>query len=259
MFPYISIFGRNIGTYGICMALGVFLAALLAMRKAKKKQIAPWDILIVGAAAIGVAMLCGGLLYTFVTYPVEFIIEQLKAGNFAIFSGGIVFYGGLIGGIFGGILGLKIAKCNTGDLFRCVVPFIPLGHAIGRVGCLLAGCCHGFEYDGFLAVYYPNSVSGLPADQGYFPVQPLESVLNVAICGLLLLYEKRAKRAYDMLFAYLGCYAVTRFCLEMLRGDGIRGIYFGLSVSQWISIGMLAACAVYYLLCWLKNKKEQAQ
>jgi phosphatidylglycerol:prolipoprotein diacylglycerol transferase len=228
------------------------------MRKAKKQNVSPYDIIIVAATAMGIGLLCGGLLYTFVTYPLDFIIQQLKAGNWDIFGGGIVFYGGLIGGIFGGILGMRIAKCKTGDLLRCVVPFIPVGHAIGRLGCLFAGCCHGFAYDGFLAVYYPNSVAGLPADQGYFPVQLLEAVLNVGICVLLLRYEKRAKRSYDMLFAYLACYGVSRFCLEMLRGDGIRGIYFGLSTSQWISVGIWVACGIYFLLCRCKEQKEKA-
>lgn len=259
MFPYISVFGKNIGTYGLCMAVGVILAVCLAMLKAKKKDVLPWDILIVGAAAIGAAVICGGLMYTFVTFPLDEIIRQVLAGNFAAISGGIVFYGGLIGGILGGFLGIRLAGCNTGRLMSCVVPYIPLGHAIGRVGCLMAGCCHGFEYDGFLAVYYPNSLAGLPADQGYFPIQPLESLINLAIFGLLLGYEKRAKRDYDMLFAYLGFYAVGRFCLEMFRGDSIRGIYFGVSVSQWISIGMLVACVVYFLLGLRKAKTQQTQ
>lgn len=258
MFPYISIFGRNIGTYGICMALGIFLAAFLAMRKAKKVNVSPYDIIIVAAMALGIGLFCGGVLYAFVTFPVEVIIDQLLAGNFEILASGIVFYGGLIGGIFGALLGLKIAKCKTGDLLRCVIPFVPVGHAIGRLGCLFAGCCHGFEYEGFLAVYYPNSIAGLPADQGYFPVQPLEAVMNLGICALLLLYEKRAKRSFDMLFAYLTCYGVSRFLLEMLRGDGIRGIYYGLSVSQWISVGILTVCAVYFLLCHFREKKKNA-
>ncbi len=253
MYPYFSIFGVRIGTYGICMLLAIVLAVALAAAKGKKKNITVYHILIAGAMGIGLALLCGGVLYAFVTYPADLIVKCVLAGRFEIFTAGIVFYGGLIGGIAGGILGMRIAGCDKGDLLRCVVPFIPLGHAIGRVGCLLAGCCHGFEYEGFLAVYYPNSVAGLPADQGYFPVQLLEAVINIGICGLLLLYEKRAKRPFEILFAYIGCYGISRFCLEMLRGDSVRGIYFGLSLSQWISIGMLTACAVYFLL----PKKKQ--
>lgn len=254
MYPYFSLFGIRIGTYGLCMLLGIVLAVALAAAKGKKKNITVYHILIVGATAIALALLCGGVLYAFVTFPVELIVKCVLAGHFEIFMAGIVFYGGLIGGIAGGILGMRIAGCDKGDLLRSVIPFVPLGHAIGRIGCLLAGCCHGFAYEGFLAVYYPNSVAGLPADQGYFPVQPLESLVNLVICGLLLIYEKRAKRPFDILFAYISCYSVSRFCLEMLRGDGIRGIYFGLSLSQWISIGMLAVCVAYFLL-WTKKKQ----
>ena len=127
---------------------------------------------------------------------------------------------------------------------RSVVPFIPLGHGIGRVGCVMAGCCHGFPYEGPFALYYPNSVAGLSPDQGYFPVQPLEALINVGICLILLWYEKRMKRPGQLLFAYMGFYAVARFFLEMLRGDAVRGIWYSVSTSQIISLGLLAVSLV---------------
>lgn len=239
MFPYFYIFGRPIAMYGVCMMVGLFLSAILAIRRGKKFGICADDIILVAAIAFGAAILCGAILYVFVTYPLDTILYLIKTGQMKGQNFGIVFYGGLIGGVLGAWIGAKMAKVRISDIVPVVVPFIPLGHGIGRIGCLMAGCCHGMEYDGFLAVYYPNSLAGLPPDQGYFPVQALECILNLVICGVLLCFAKRIKRNMDLLYAYLALYAVSRFGLEFLRGDEVRGIFLHLSTSQWISIGLL--------------------
>lgn len=249
MYPYLNVFGKTIGSYGLFMALGFLTVGALAVIRARKRGILAEDVLIVAAVAVGMALIWGKLTYILVTYPFSVIIEQLAAGNFQIFSsGGIVFYGGLIGGLLGAILGIKIARCSLFGIEAAVVPYIPLGHALGRVGCLLAGCCHGVTYDGFLAVHYTHSIAGLLPEQGYFPIQLVEAACNIGICVCLLFCERRKQRPFDLLFTYLGLYAIVRFFLEFFRGDGVRGIYFSLSVSQWISLGLLIACCVRAIL-----------
>lgn len=253
MYPYIHIFGRDVGTYGVCLAIGFVLAFLLALRKGKAHGLIVEDLLIVGAFALGSALLGGTLMYVFVTYSLTEILEFIQRSDFSFLSSGIVFYGGLIGGLLGAMGGIRVAGCEFGVIEKTVVPFIPLGHAIGRIGCVMAGCCHGFPYDGLFALHYPRSVSGLPAEQGYFPVQPLESLINVGICAFLLWYEKKTKRVTDLLFAYLGLYAFSRFFLEMLRGDAIRGMWNALSTSQIVSIMLLCVSVIGML--WKRKIK----
>lgn len=239
MYPYLSFFDRKVGTYGLCMLLGIALAVILATHKGKSKGLIFEDVLIVGAFALGSALIGGCVLFIFVTYSPEQVIAFIRSGDFRFLNSGIVFYGGLIGGVLGALVGIRVAGCKFAVIERSVVPFIPLGHAIGRIGCVLAGCCHGFAYDGPLALHYSHSVLGLSPAQGYFPVQPLESLINVGICIFLLWYEKRMRRATDLLFTYLGLYAVSRFFLEFLRGDAIRGVWNSLSTSQIISLVLL--------------------
>ena len=244
MFPYISVFGRNIGTYGLCMILGFALAGFLAYRRGKPAGLRWEDLLIIAAMVLGGALLGGGGLYVFITYSWNQILEFIRQGDFRFLGSGIVFYGGLIGGALGALLGICIASCPFRIAEHAIVPYIPLGHAIGRIGCIMAGCCHGFPYDGPFALYYPHSLARVSPQQGYFPVQPLESLVNVIICLLLLYVQKQVRRTGDLLFAYLGMYAVSRFFLEMLRGDAIRGIWDGISTSQWISLALLGMCLV---------------
>lgn len=251
MYPYIYIFGRYIGTYGLCMVLGVVLTFVFALKKGREQGLIFEDLIIVAAFALGVGLLGGCLLYVFVTYTPKQIIAFLSAGDFRFLGSGIVFYGGLLGGILGALIGIRVAQCRFDTIVRAVIPYIPLAHAIGRVGCVMAGCCHGFVYDGLFALYYPHSVAGLSPEKGYFPVQPLEALINLVICLFLLQYEKKVRKVKNLLFAYLGLYATSRFFLEMLRGDAARGIWYALSTSQIISIALF--CISVIGLLWKKR------
>lgn len=256
MYPYINIFGITIGSYGVCMLLGIVLVCFLAWRSGKTRSFSFDDLMIVSGTAVGCALVGGVVLYALVTYSIEQIIDMICAGQFD-FLKGIVFYGGLIGGVLGAFIGKKIAHCKFSAIEECIVPFIPLGHAIGRVGCLLAGCCYGCEYEGPLAVYYPNSMMGLPPDQGYFPTPLLEAVLNIGVCILLVLIRRKKKNNGDLLMSYLGIYGIVRMITEMFRGDEVRGKFLGVSTSQWVSIALISLAVAFFVFRKIRNKKAK--
>lgn len=241
--------------YGLCMVAAVFLVALLTIRDTSKIGIPFEDVLIVGALAVGVGIICGGGLYILVTYSWQQIVSMIQQGDFRFLNSGIVFYGGLLGGIGGALVGCRLGKRKLAQLVPWIIPYIPWGHAIGRIGCVMAGCCYGVAYDGPLALHYPSAVSRLSPEQGYFPTQLLEAVLNLGL-GMLLLYaRKKGRQAFDLLFLYLGGYGIIRFCLEFLRGDSVRGVYGWFSTSQWISILLIAVAAVYGF-CEFKRRHD---
>ena len=253
MYPFITVLNKNISTYGVLMLIAVILVFVLAFLRARKRAVQIDDMLIIGAFSLLFAITFANLLYILVSYSVTEIVSAVLNGRFEMF-GGLVYYGGLVGGVLGGILGTKVAKVNTQIVENAVIPYLPIGHAVGRIGCVMAGCCHGMEYEGIFSVHYPKSIAGLPADQGYFPVQILEAVLNVFIALFLIWYSKRDREPFKILSLYVLLYAVSRFLLEFLRGDKMRGIYFGVSLSQWIAI-MLFIISIGYLVN-LKFKKR---
>ena len=248
MYPYISIGDKTIGTYGICMTAAIILIFCLAARDGRNRNLCLDDLLIVGAFSVGIGLLCASFMYIFITYPLPQLIRMIQTGNFKFLRGGLVFYGGLIGGLIGALPGIMVAKCSFRSIEESVVPYLPLGHAIGRIGCVLAGCCHGFAYDGPLAIYYVNSISGLSPHQGYFPTQLLEAVLNVGVWALLMCIRSRKKRNGDLILAYIGIYGIVRFIVEFFRGDKIRGSVWGFSTSQWISIALVVIAPVWYMI-----------
>lgn len=239
MIPFINIGGRIFPTYGIFMALGLIAGGALAWRRAKKFNRSTDALLVICACAFGFAIVGAKLLYVLVSYDPSEVWSNIKSGDLSfITDGGFVFYGGLIAGIGGAFLGARLAKARIRDYIRIIVPALPLGHAFGRVGCFLAGCCYGVAYDGLFSVSYPNSIAGLSPDISVFPVQLLEAALNLLVCGVLLAFDKKRKSAPEVLALYLILYSAERFFLEFLRGDLSRGILLGLSTSQWISAAL---------------------
>lgn len=250
MFSFFTIFGVKIPVYGFCMFLAVSLVIALTYRIAKKKNISFDSILVVVGLTIGMALIGGKSLYILVTYSFEDVVAYIRRFDFSFFdNSGIVFYGGLIFGILGAFLAARITRINPIDIEEIFVPFVPLGHAVGRVGCFFSGCCYGLPYKGFLAVELENG-------QSYFPIQLVEAGANILIMLYLLHSVKKTRIKHEIIIKYLLAYSITRFVLEFFRGDAIRGVYFCLSTSQWISIFIFIICIAAILLS-LYNKKEK--
>lgn len=226
MCPYITIFEQNIPTYGLCYMLGIALCYFFASRRAVREGLSADHLLIIAAVTLGFSVLGAKLVYLIVSYSPEELIQLLRSGEWKnLLSGGLVFYGGLAGGLLGAYLGAKIAGTPLLRYENAVVPFLPLGYGVGRVGCFLAGCCYGFAYH------------GKP-----FPIQLVDTAISIGVCIYLVRFSRKTLRSGVLLLTYLTIYAVQRFLLEFLRGDAIRGSFGVLSTSQWISLGLLLLC-----------------
>jgi phosphatidylglycerol:prolipoprotein diacylglycerol transferase len=170
-------------------------------------------------------------------------------------KGGLVYYGGFIGAALGVILFARRRGVRILPLGDLVTTALPLGHALGRVGCFLNGCCFGERApDGWLlAVAYPpdspawyhqwrlglvpQSSAGhsLPVH----PVQLYEASANLLLYALLVAAYRAKLRDGRVAALYFLTYPVVRFSLEFLRGDQ-RICLLGFSAAQWTSIALLA-------------------
>ena len=114
----------------------------------------------------------------------------------------------------------------------------------------MAGCCYGIPYHGFGAVVFPEK-SFAPSGIELFPVQIVEAFLLIVLASTIMLLVLK-KDFYYTIELYFIVYGIIRFTLEYLRYDAFRGIYFGLSTSQWISIALIVTGVVMILL----NKRD---
>lgn len=249
MYPYFNVFSRQIPAYGTMMMLGLLVAGSIGMHRVRRAGLRWEDALVLLTCGFAFALLGAAALYVAVTYSLSETVEMIKTGE--LFTGervGLVFYGGLLGCVPGVLLGKKLTRAKLSEYAPAMVPCIPLGHAFGRVGCLLAGCCYGRPADGWPGIVYPPGTPGVSEGARLFPVQALESAILLAIFAVLVKYSAGKRTAARVVGLYFLLYAACRFALEGLRYDAVRGRWGSFSTSQWISIGLFAAGAVLWAL-----------
>lgn len=121
------------------------------------------------------------------------------------------------------------------DRFAALLPF---SIALGRVGCLVEGCCAGIPYTGFCAM------RGMDGSLR-FPAQALEICFQLSVGCMFLLLVKR-RQLHGHLFAiYLMVYGAFRFFSEFFRDT--PKIFHGWSGYQWLSLIMITLGAGFFL------------
>jgi phosphatidylglycerol:prolipoprotein diacylglycerol transferase len=164
---------------------------------------------------------------------------------------GGVFYGGLIGAVLGTAILLRKRGIPFFTFADSAAPSIALGQFLGRVGCLLAGCCWGRHCELPWAITFSdpkaNENVGVPLGIPLHPTQIYEAVGTLVLCLLLLVFERR-RYSGETFVRYLFGYAILRFTIEIFRGDP-RGSVFGvMSTSQFIALCLVATAAAIWAL-----------
>ena len=234
MAPFFTLFGRTVGSYGLCSVFGLLVSSFVAIRLGRRQGFPIYPVIQAAVAAL-VGLLAGGhLLYGLLHLP-RLLAQPTPIMFLRCFSGS-VYYGGFLGAWFCvHWYAHRFApnQCEPLiDLFACSVP---LFHAFGRIGCFLGGCCYGIPCRwGFTAEGNPlvPEVNGVCR----FPVQLLEAGCELGLLLLLLRLFRKGKYSGWLVACYLLGYAPLRFGLEFLRGDAARGVVFRLSASQWLSV-----------------------
>lgn len=243
----------QIQPYGLMIVIGILVSGGVGCLLCKRYGVDFNDMILLFTYGLSFGFAGGKLVFLLVS------IRSLPWGQ-AGFSdiltqSGFVFYGGIPFGLVGILLAKKLHRIDLTQCLPLCAPLIPLGHAFGRIGCSLVGCCRGMAYDGPCAITYYNSPVA-PNGQPFFPVQLLEAVLLFLLAGVLLVMLFKQAGLDKLALTYLVSYAVMRFLLEFLRGDAERGSAAGLSTSQWISVALTVIVPVWYVLR-RKRKKPQ--
>lgn len=252
--PAFDLAGRSLGpftlhSYGLLLAVAFISGLWIASRQAKREgldqnRVADLAIYVLLSGLLGAKLMLLIVEWRGFTWSVTELMTLLQSGG--------VFYGGLLLALpvafwYARHYGLDVWK--TAD---ALAPGVILGQAIGRLGCLSAGCCHGSPTDLPWGVTYTDEYAsrtvGVPLGQTMHPVQLYESVLAFVILWWLLRTAKHKKFDGQIVLSYLGLYAVARFGLETVRGDVARGFAFGglLSTSQLVALGMFVLAAVLW-------------
>ncbi len=229
----------TIGTYGLFYALGFLLALRLAVSLARREGIDSARIVDLGIVALLAGFLGAKLtLYVidaryYVAHPME-ILKNLRSAG--------VFYGGFALAAAAALLYVRRHRLPPGRVADLAAPPLALGQAVGRIGCLMAGCCYGKSCDLPWAVTFDDpaafQLTGVPLGIPLHPTQLYHALADLLILAITLRLLKRRRFEGQVFWTYVLLYAVLRFVVEIFRGDAARGVFFGgaLSTSQLIAV-----------------------
>lgn len=243
--------------YGILVAIGMIAGLWTASRFSAKRGINPDTIV-----DSGVWLVLGGILGARAYYVVanwgSIFANQPWYEVFMIQKGGLVYYGGLLGGILGAWLFATFKRLYFVRLLDVLAVGLPIGHFFGRIGCLMNGCCYGKQSDVVWAVHFP--ISHETGGAGVHPTQLYEAGLNILLFLWLIYYFKKENRDGFVTSCYLMSYSVLRFFVEFFRGDYtsnqfiLGGIF---TPAQGLSIIFFLTGLMIHLLLKRKSKVTQ--
>ncbi len=243
-------------SYGLLIAIGILTSYWFMSKRVKKFGINQDQLSTIFVWSI-VAGFVGGKVFFFLEDASKFI--QDPQSMLKISGGGFVFYGSVLFVIPTIILWLRKHKIAVRPFLDILAYVGPIAQGFGRVGCFMAGCCHGKVCDNWLGVTFshPKTLAN-PMNTPLYPTQLFDIGINLVIVITLLWLEKRKKFDGQLMLVYMVMYAVGRSINEIYRGDVARGFVFNgaLSHSQFIALCILAVCS-YVWFRWSKLPSEK--
>ncbi|MBN1772149.1 MAG: prolipoprotein diacylglyceryl transferase [Deltaproteobacteria bacterium] len=235
-------------TYLLTLSVAFVVAVAMTWYLARWTTGTGWWKPLVVALAAAIPALPGARLLTRLVEPGGCPIEG--ASDLWTAQGGLAFLGGVTLGTLGAWLACLLLRVPLLRFADAATPSVLLADAIGRFGCLSAGCCYGRPTTGPFAVVFDGfDTPPRPVGVPLHPTQTYESVFasGVAVVVLVLLARRSIRDRPGLATAIgLAGYGIGRFAVEFLRADP-RGGAAGLSTSQWLSIGVLALAAALFL------------
>ena len=265
------IFGFPVHWYGIMVALG-FLSSLVTLEYKREYARMTSDQVI----DLSIIVVVCGIVGARIAYVIQFF-DQFRGNLWKVFridQGGLVFYGGFI--LAALVIFRYVRKhqlCMSRILDICA-PAMAIGHAFGRIGCYIQGCCFGIPCKSFGVVYPPGTgpaakypdmgsvflnlkLTGKAAASSLqlLPVQLFESAGNFLLGAVLLLLFRKIRRSGTIAAAYFICYGVMRFVLEFFRGDHADRI-IGLTRAQLIGLFIMIPAGIFCYFYFRKHGED---
>jgi hypothetical protein len=226
--PDLNFLGKPRSAFRVCGSLGLLLSAALAWILAGHAGLSSWVIAGIACTAVP-------------TFVALVMATKIVTGEETI-----VYYHHEIAVLLATGLFLVMIRQPLLPYLDVTIVSLGLFLACGRIGCLLAGCCHGRPHGWGVRYGKEHAAAGFPAylvGVRLFPVQAAEAlwVLFVVAGGVAMLW--RGSPPGSALAWYVVAYGLGRFALEFARGDAERPYWRGFSQPQWISLMLTASAA----------------
>ena len=233
-------------SYGTMIAIAFLLTYLYVCRLAAKRGIDDEHITDLYLVII-ITSIFGARMNYVVSNWAEY--RNNLASIPKVWEGGMVYLGGFIGAMLGGLGYLTLRRLPWGPYYDMFSPAVPFACALGRVGCFLNGCCFGIACDLPWAMHFPMRTGAGPEPR--HPTQIYEMIMLFAICAFMHRYYLRNRRPGMSMVVFVYLYSLDRFIIEFFRAESTYEHYlFGLTLGQSTSILVVALAAVAHM--WIR-------
>jgi len=213
-------------TYGLLAALAFLLAGFVTFVRARNRGLS--------ITHVADVLLVGGFVGLFGARAVFLFQNPEHDGSMMAWldlqSGGLVFYGAVLFGLPAAVLTMRLRKLPIWATCDVFATGLPLGHAVSRLGCLAAGCCHGLPTEVPWAVTFHESTAVAPLGVPLHPTQVYEAIWLFGIAAWTQWWYPKRQWEGQTMAHYLIAYGVGRILLEVFRGDESRGFF----LSEWL-------------------------
>ena len=249
--------------YGVMILIGFLAGSIIAQWRLRSLGY-DGELAFSAGTWILVSGICGARLFFLFQHGREAIGEapNLLAKLIVIVNltdGGLVLYGGVFAGMIAFLLFCRVNRIPALRLADILTPSVFIGVGFGRLGCLLYGCCFGGTCDLPWAITFPPdsvpyvamAVREIIEPGAVVPLHPTQ--IYSSISGFLLAALTASffrHRSGDGAVFALGCmtYPIARFLVEFLRNDELGQLGTKLTISQWISLGVVIAGTVLFFV-----------
>lgn len=236
----------HVFSFGAMIALGVIAFLYFGVRRAKQDGFPKVNDVYDLAFMVLITGILGARLYYTIQYWDWYLKHPLQI--LAFWEGGLTFYGGVIGAFLGAAAYFKIKNIPIRKGFDFILPLVALGHAFGRIGCFLNGCCGGrvcHTHEPW-CIKFPDSVDAV------YPTQLYEMAFNFSLFLFLWILYKKKQFNGQIMALYFMLYTVGRFAIEFWRDNAG---WMGLSHNQWFSLGLFFI-ALFFYFRWQKASSQ---
>ena len=257
----------NVRWYGVMIALAIlFLVLWMVWQVRKGAKLSHDTVMMAALIAIPSGIIVSKLLHV-IDYIVVArmhpelvasgqVIDYIQHPELIFSAAGLTAYGAVLGASLGIWVYSRFSKrFRFGYFADLVAPAIILGQAIGRVGCLINGCCYGKVTSFPIALVYNKPLSYAPLGVPTHAAVLYEIVYNVIVFGVLLKLRRRFKPEGSLYLIYLSLYALWRVGIDFLRAG--TPFLFGLHEAQIVSIVILLVTVPLLIrrTRWVKAEK----
>lgn len=238
----------SVYAWGLTLSLAILLGTFLAMRLAGKIGIDSDRML-----NLAIVLVLGGiagarLFYVFVYQPGYYMSNPLQI--FALWNGGLVYYGALIGGFIAGTVYILRKRLPFWPLADAVSPSLALGYGIVRIGCFFNGCCYGKPTESPLGIIFPYIEGAQSANElARYPTQLFSSLFGFILLGILLLLWRKKRFDGQVFLTFLILYAIGRSVVEYFRENLL--VFGPVTVSQLVSLLVFLPAVILY---WQRSR-----